>query len=235
MKDTLKNILKDFPTRKDLFYWLLISLLFTIVVSVWKTNNPGMLVDQISLGGTFLSILLAVVAIIFSFVQSNETSRSSFHIIERIGEVAESISALNGLKSELTQTIEYQKRTANEVAKGLEEMKNATDDSELKSKAEKGLIVWKEVQEKIRENEMNYDLSGGIYVRNSQHEKLILDELSKRSPWDVNHLIDFLRYKDINYDKASLIGMLNEMNRRKLLSLDYKTNEDCYVVTYYAP
>lgn len=101
---------KEFPEKKDLVYWILIILIFLSLTIAWRTRDPDLLISQISLGSTFLSILLAVVAIIFSFVQSNRSTMESRETLKELSNVTSQIISLNSIKDELSKVVsEYEK------------------------------------------------------------------------------------------------------------------------------
>lgn len=100
---------RDFPEKKDLVYWLLMLIIFISVIIAWRTRDPELLINQISLGSTFLSILLAVVAIFFSFVQSNQSSRESSETLKELSNITAQIVNLNNIKDDLSKVVsEYQ-------------------------------------------------------------------------------------------------------------------------------
>ncbi|MHA7963540.1 hypothetical protein ACX93W_05285 [Paenibacillus sp. CAU 1782] len=156
MEKETKDKSKAFPTKKDLFYWILILLVFLILVSVWRTDDPGKLVDEISLGGTFFSILLAVIAIIFSFVQSSDSSRSTNQIADKIAAMSHSLSELLVLKKELDRIIAQQKKTADLLDKDLKKMRDTAQDDSLKSEANQVINSYKLTNKLL--NNVDYDL-----------------------------------------------------------------------------
>ncbi|KOY12740.1 hypothetical protein [Paenibacillus xylanivorans] len=90
-----------FPDKKDLTYWILILLILFTVVATWKTEDPGRLSAELALGGTILSILLGVVAIIFSFIQSSSSSRQSEKLIDRIAKMTSTVESLSRVSDSL--------------------------------------------------------------------------------------------------------------------------------------
>ncbi|MGD0032534.1 hypothetical protein SLT67_14295 [Paenibacillus illinoisensis] len=105
MKDK-KN--ERFPDKKDLTYWMLIILILFTVVATWKTEDPGRLSAELALGGTILSILLGVVAIIFSFIQSSSSSRQSEKLIDRIAKMTSTVESLSRVSDSLEKVNKQQ-------------------------------------------------------------------------------------------------------------------------------
>lgn len=87
-----------FPTYKDFIYWFIglgILLIYFIVKKV--TKNEG-LVEYISFGGTLVSIILAVLAIVYAYLQSMQSSKNytdSQIIMNKISQKIESIDEIN--------------------------------------------------------------------------------------------------------------------------------------------
>ncbi|MCC5801843.1 hypothetical protein [Rossellomorea vietnamensis] len=100
-----KELKEEFPDKKDLVYWLLMLIIFVSIVIAWRTKDPALLINQISLGSTFLSILLAVVAIFFSFVQSNQSSRESSETLRELSNITTQIVNLNSIKDDLSKVV----------------------------------------------------------------------------------------------------------------------------------
>lgn len=54
-------------TKKDLGYWILILVLAIITILTWRLGDNPDVIGYLGFGGTIASILLAVVALIYSF------------------------------------------------------------------------------------------------------------------------------------------------------------------------
>ncbi|MCR8633479.1 hypothetical protein [Paenibacillus radicis (ex Xue et al. 2023)] len=108
---------KGFPDKKDMTYWIIILSIFIVVISTWRTGDPGMLANQLSLGGTLLSIVLAVIAIIFSFVQSSDSSRQSIEMVDKFSQVTSKIESLNVISHNLLKQNEKQFAKIKQVEK----------------------------------------------------------------------------------------------------------------------
>jgi hypothetical protein len=70
-------------TKKDIIYWFIISDLVLIMIGMIvafvfiKVPEPSLIIDQISFASSITSIMLAVIAIVYAFLQTNETSRQN--------------------------------------------------------------------------------------------------------------------------------------------------------------
>ncbi|MDA2210236.1 hypothetical protein [Bacillus cereus group sp. MYBK195-1] len=90
-----RNILKEKPTeqlktetglhdwvqKKDLIYWLIIVMVCAISHYTYKYKDSGQLISHWSFGGTIVSIILAIIAIVYTFYD-NFTSKSSVQQLE---------------------------------------------------------------------------------------------------------------------------------------------------------
>ncbi|QHZ55799.1 hypothetical protein M655_009175 [Brevibacillus sp. NSP2.1] len=164
---------KNFPETKDFIYWMLILIIFIVVISVWKTNEPKVLNDQLSLGATIFSILLAVVAVILPYIQANETARQHSQVLSEMNKISENIIALNNMKHELSENIKLQAAIADDVAKSLEKMKSATSDAETKERADEGLIIWSKTRNRMEEMQNQSILPSQIIVTNSKDKDIL--------------------------------------------------------------
>ncbi|MFG6150623.1 hypothetical protein [Halobacillus sp. B23F22_1] len=173
---------KDFPEKKDFVYWLLILLIFISVVIAWRTTDPEMLINEISLGSTFLSILLAVVAIFFSFIQSNQNTRQSNDMIKEINNVTRQIVELNGIKDDLSVAIEKYDAALEQVDQNLEKINSEDLSKEFKSeKVENVAKDFKEVIRGVKSGRMKVDkfiLEYGLIDKNYDFSE-VLSGISK--------------------------------------------------------
>lgn len=122
----MENNNTKFPTKKDMTYWIIIIAILLTVVSVWKTNEPETLTNQLSLGGTLLSIFLAIIAIIFSFIQSSDTSSHNKDMILKMNEIAQNMKYLNELNSNTTEEIMKKTKNLNEIDNLINEIAEET-------------------------------------------------------------------------------------------------------------
>ncbi|NUJ05047.1 hypothetical protein [Bacillus paranthracis] len=73
--------LHDWVQKKDLIYWLIIVMVCAISHYTYKYKDSGELISHWSFGGTIVSIILAIIAIVYTFYD-NFTSKSSVQQLE---------------------------------------------------------------------------------------------------------------------------------------------------------
>lgn len=95
-------------TKKDLGYWILILVLAIITILTWRLGDNPDVIGYLGFGGTIASILLAVVALIYSFFQtaaSGNTTAILEDSAERIEVVTKSLERVDGI-AEIAQKLE---------------------------------------------------------------------------------------------------------------------------------
>lgn len=104
---------KKWPTTKDFVYLQIFSVILIVFLVVNGIPNPEVLSDKLALGAALFSILLAGVAIIIPFVQSNETSRQSFQMLSEVSKLTSEfskltsdIATLKAIRADVSQDIE---------------------------------------------------------------------------------------------------------------------------------
>ncbi|SEB15825.1 hypothetical protein SAMN05421743_12150 [Thalassobacillus cyri] len=192
-------IKKDFPSKKDLVYWIFILIVFISVIVAWRTSNPETLLNQISLGSTFLSILLAVIAIFFSFIHSNESSRQSSDLLKEMNKVTNEIVSLNGLREDLLKTVEKYEKTIDEYTEKAEKLedKNIDDTEDIKS-------IKKEFKEAI-EN-INSD-----YQSKLKRRKFLLKFILYNEEFDLGEFISVLMSNPMIRKTSFRVSVKNDL------------------------
>ncbi|AKP75272.1 hypothetical protein AS52_00251 [Priestia megaterium Q3] len=103
--------MKGFPNKRDFFYivgFLIITIIFIIS---GRLPHEADIVDYVGFAGTIVSILLAVVAIIYSFYQSstyenvNSKLDNSAHKIEKATQELSDVSEIKGLIDEFKDEV----------------------------------------------------------------------------------------------------------------------------------
>lgn len=147
----------NFPERKDMTYWILIIVVILVFVSVWKTEDSASLAGDLSLGGTLLSIFLAIIAIIFSFIQSSDANSHNKQMIGKIDSLITSLKYLDDLNNEKIQEIEIKSSELDELKSMIndvaEEVKNVGQ-QESNGKTGSG-SNWATLIQKIEETQKN--------------------------------------------------------------------------------
>ncbi|MHB0881702.1 hypothetical protein ACYCSE_17135 [Paenibacillus sp. SEL1] len=143
---------EKFPEKKDLMYWIIILIMAMVTVIIWRVDAPKTLTDQITLGASLFSILLAVVGIIIPYIQGNETSRQNLELVNKVGDLSEKIVSLHSL-------INKQKVLNDKV----EEINSKS--TQVPSSNE-GWVIWKEEKQDIDKEieRLNNELIGSITV-----------------------------------------------------------------------
>lgn len=218
----MKNKNKEsdtFPTKKDLFYWLLITLIFIIVVSVWKTDDPGDLADQIALGGTFFSILLAVIAIIFSFVQSSNASIKTHRISEQISYLTQSIAELTRVKKNLEETVSEQRSVAEIVNNYLQGAKDGIENKALREMTEDVIARYQGNVKDLGRFEIDHLLWVENITKSNQYIVPIILELFKiNSKLGLKEIQASLAQRNVNIGQGELVIVLHDMLSKGLIS-----------------
>jgi len=172
-KETYRDKQNKFPDRKDMTYWLIVMVMLLIFTFVLNQNNPTLVNSKLSLLGTLTSIALAIIAIIFSFIQSNSSSNQlrevamqTSKIVSNLSEVTRNITSLEEVKEAIE---EYNEVSLNKVSQ-IESMLNkiSTDISEsttenfreIKDRALKEIkqISQDDIATTITVSNPNYDL-----------------------------------------------------------------------------
>ncbi|MFE4709497.1 hypothetical protein ACFRAM_01375 [Paenibacillus sp. NPDC056722] len=228
------NKFKGFPDKKDMTYWIIILAVITVMVATWRTDSPGILSDQLSLGGTLLSIVLAVIAIIFSFIQSSDSSRQSLDMVEKFSNVTNTINSLNDIsqnlveqnKSQIDKIIQVENitREFNEKITGLK----ADSDADLKSKD--NISEVKQIQEEYLEQVKNIygdEFLGGITVFGNQSLYNTIKDMYGNSWVHIQVLWTDLRQRGIKLSLVELEVRLQKMANENKLAI---TNKGVHIV-----
>ncbi|EKO3916301.1 hypothetical protein GI293_001459 [Vibrio fluvialis] len=122
--------MKKFETREWVFVILIIMLVqFIVQTAAWLYGGNSGALGYLSFAGTAVSIILAVLAIMYSFLQSSSQEKSSANIstqvtklIDVVGNIEVSkedllntLNVLEGVTTKLDMTIEHQGKLRNEV------------------------------------------------------------------------------------------------------------------------
>jgi hypothetical protein len=97
---------REGKSKKDIIYWfiifdLVIFLIGLIVFIVFnEVTDPKIIIDLISFSSSVASILLAIVAIIYAFLQTNESSRHNTIIKANIDKLDSKMSEFISIKQD---------------------------------------------------------------------------------------------------------------------------------------
>lgn len=180
--------------KKDLIYWLL------FVVMIWLlTSNYDVTLSKWSFAGTIISIILAVIAIIYSFDQSSTTLYST----RKLEESSQKIETV-------TQLLE--KTSINKLFSNLEariESLNQSFDENIKT----NLIVHQKNMENILKNNItNVKIGNDIQILSKEQWKEFLigsltDSVNKTSMTTVCLIycyLVFIKGKELNFNRLGI-------------------------------
>lgn len=88
----MKN--RELISKKDLFYWLIYCISISIILATNQLHQNLNIVNYIGFAGTLISIILAVVAIIYSFFQNFTYSNVNNQLVETSEKIEELINSL---------------------------------------------------------------------------------------------------------------------------------------------
>lgn len=88
----MKN--KELITKRDLIYWLIYCISVSIILATNQLHQNLNIVNYIGFAGTLISIILAVLAIIYSFFQNFTYSNVNNQLIETSEKIEDLINSL---------------------------------------------------------------------------------------------------------------------------------------------
>lgn len=91
----MKRTDKELITKKDLFYWIVFLLIAILFILTIKLSPKTQVVEYFSFGGTLASILLATVAMIYSFYQNFSMQSSSERLNDSVNKIEKSLGSLD--------------------------------------------------------------------------------------------------------------------------------------------
>lgn len=149
-------------TRKDLVYVILILVFIIINSFVGENTDNKDLIAYIGFSGTITSILLGVIAIIYSFFQSYENSSSKDSLSEQLKRLHNVVDNLEiGVDSivEVADTIHEIKKEIDHLKESMNSFQNSLDSIENSLELKEN--SWTNTTSKSNQLEYNYKSSGG--------------------------------------------------------------------------
>lgn len=113
-----KNTEKKFPEKKDLAYWIIILILFIIGSFTVYYGSIEDVATHIGFAGTIVSILLAFIAIIYSFYQSSTYENVNHKLDTSANKIEEATTKLSNV-SEVERVLEEFKTEVKEMKGGI--------------------------------------------------------------------------------------------------------------------
>ncbi|HGY5264072.1 TPA: hypothetical protein ACNU2R_003483, partial [Aeromonas salmonicida subsp. salmonicida] len=100
--------MKKLETREWIFVILITVLIqFIIQASAWLYGENSGALGYLSFAGTAVSIILAVLAIIYSFLQSSAQEKSSLNISTQVAKLVDVVQNIEISKGTLQLTLEH--------------------------------------------------------------------------------------------------------------------------------
>lgn len=93
--------MKKFPTTKDFVYWIIGLFIVIIYLLTLKLTKNSEVVDFISFAATIISIILAVVAMVYAYLQGNQSSKNNTETQSALTEIKTHVSGIGQLKTDI--------------------------------------------------------------------------------------------------------------------------------------
>ncbi|MCS7460715.1 hypothetical protein N0M98_11225 [Paenibacillus doosanensis] len=225
----------DRMTGKDLiFSFIIIDLtIVTIGALSWKFGSARELIDQISFGSALSTILLAIVAMVYSYVQALEASGHNMLVQQALGRIIDKVDEFAHMKEELL-ALKQDTRTYNEHIlesfNRFAEQASAHIDSVFEVLREQGLDVPEELEKDIAEvyrSKFNSELAAiksRFLVSQDKRlirELMVLIQTSFQSGYEVTllELVDLLVYKGVEFEVRELGEVLASLEQLGIVAM----------------
>lgn len=120
------NLNKYFDS-KDYNYWLFILVLLLVGLSTSQFGNNVSVLNYVSFAGTITSILLAVVAIIYSFFQNFSNINLNQKLIESADKIEKSIANIDSASKDISSTSSSIDNATNKMDSSSEKIESLID------------------------------------------------------------------------------------------------------------
>lgn len=146
-------------TREWLFTIAIIILIqFIVQVGALIYSNDNNVLNYISFAGTIVSIILAIIAIVYSFVQTVFQQSSSSNISNQVDKLISVVDQINDSKNIINTSIDHLKRTSEKLDAAIENQSNINKEVQTISKKFSDFGFWKSHQtEKDDEHQQSID------------------------------------------------------------------------------
>lgn len=116
-------------TKKDIIFGFIIFYLVTIIVLVfiWRAGDNQELINQISLGASISSILLALVAIIYAYFQTNNSSQQNTLVQQTLLKITEKVETIGLVRQEMEMFFQNHTTKNDEMYKNIEAIRSSID------------------------------------------------------------------------------------------------------------
>lgn len=165
-------------TKKDFAYWVIFLMEIIVFLLVWRWDSEQHLANQISLVGSVFSILLALVAIGYTFFQTQSSSHENKVILNTLMKVNDEINKLESINDSLrninkdlvhfkNESSSYQEKTDQNLSTLRESLEDKSWIDELSfNKSEESMDNLKE--ELKNEYERNIDICVITFLQHPQ-------------------------------------------------------------------
>jgi hypothetical protein len=235
-----------FPDKKDMWYWILILILFIIGSFTYYYGSNKNVISHIGFGGTIVSILLALIAIIYSFYQSSTYENAIHKLDSSAKKIEESTTKLSHVSeieimmrefkeevSSLQENLNVVKDTVGKVDDGITLMKQTFGENISVNSPSNGNfeeIFTQEYLDNFVQTTSKISLLLLLEAKNACEEgrEMVLDKITKR----------FIKYvnKNDNPDEVSVqrfvnaaIGMISVYKQLGFFQISERTLNTCKI------
>jgi hypothetical protein len=230
--------MKDFPNKRDFYYIVGFLIITIVVVFSGRLADNTLFVDYIGFSGTIVSILLAVIAIIYSFYQSSTYENANHKLDTSANKIEEATAKLSNV-SQIKDMMEDFKREVKSLKDSLEEVKNkvVSMDDVMQKTYNEGLASNNTNKEGLKEN-YTQEYFDTFVTNTSKISLLVLLEAlrvyEEKDRMDLSQLTKKY-FKHVNKKKVPTdadiikfvnaeVGMLSTYNTMGFLEVKEKAN-----------
>lgn len=229
--------------RIDIFYWFLIIDLIVVVIAVlaWRAKNATEIINAVSVGSGMASILLALVAIVYAFLQTESSSRQNSNLQSTLSHINQKVHELGVIKDDLTsmktELVSFRdlSTTQNEnvldLISKLQKQDMSSVEGTIEKLREKKVDISETVQKEIiaevgKDSEEKLKAILGDTVRSmlSNAEKEIFDlfiwQLPRGTEYSYSDILDYLKRNGVGVDKWTLSASMNRLVKMKILKTE---------------
>lgn len=122
-------------TREWLFTIAIIILIqFIVQMGALAYSKDNNVLNYVSFAGTIVSIILAIIAIVYSFVQTLSQQSSSSNISNQVDKLISAADQINDSKNKINTSIEYLKNASERLDAAIEHQSNINNEIKTLSK-----------------------------------------------------------------------------------------------------
>ena len=93
--------MKKLPTTKDFIYWIIGLVIAIIYLATVKLTKNSATVEYISFAATLISIILAIVAMVYAYMQGNQSSKNNTETQSVLTEIKTHVTGIGQLKTDI--------------------------------------------------------------------------------------------------------------------------------------